>query len=98
MMHTLLLVQKRILPLIWIYSHVVDKLNGLKCDQIIRLKNFYAATEYPMHLRRIKYYDAESSRTLVFLTTNFEIEAQQVATLYKSRWQIELFFKWIKQH
>jgi len=89
---------KKNLAFVRIYSHEVDKSTGLKCDQTIRLKNFYAAAEYPNQLRRIKYHDAENNRTLVFLTNNFEIEAQQVATLYKSRWQIELFFKWIKQH
>ncbi len=89
---------KKNLAFVRIYSNAVDKSTGIKCDQTIRLKNFYAAAEYPEHLRRIKYYDEESNRTLVFLTNNFEIEAQQVAALYKSRWQIELFFKWIKQH
>jgi len=81
-----------------IYSRTVDKSTGLRCDQTIRLKNYYAATDYPDHLRRIKYYDKEQNRSFVFLTNNFEVKAIEVALLYKYRWQIELFFKWIKQH
>lgn len=81
-----------------IYSRAVDKSTGMRCDQSIRLKNYYAATDYPAHLRRIKYYDKEQNRSFVFLTNNFEVEAMQIALLYKYRWQIELFFKWVKQH
>jgi len=81
-----------------VYSHSVDKACELRCDQTIRLKNFYASTEYPDHLRRIKYYDKEQNRTFVFLTNNFEAEALQITLLYRYRWQIELFFKWVKQH
>ena len=81
-----------------IYSRSVDKSTGLRCDQTIRLKNYYAATDYPAHLRRIKYYDKEQNRSFVFLTNNFEVDAMQITLLYKYRWQIELFFKWIKQH
>lgn len=81
-----------------VYSHSVDKACGLGCDQTIRLKNFYASTEYPDHLRRIKYYDKEQNRTFVFLTNNFEAEPLQITLLYRYRWQIELFFKWVKQH
>lgn len=81
-----------------VYSHSVDKACGLRCDQTIRLKNFYASTEYPDHLRRIKYYDKEQNRTFVFLTNNFEAESLQITLLYRYRWQIELFFKWVKQH
>lgn len=81
-----------------VYSYSVDKACGLRCDQTIRLKNFYASTEYPDHLRRIKYYDKEQNRTFVFLTNNFEAEALQITLLYRYRWQIELFFKWVKQH
>lgn len=81
-----------------VYSHPVDKSNGLRCDQTIRLANYHSALAYPEYLRRIKYYDQEHKITLMFLTNNFEIKAEQVAMLYKYRWQIELFFKWIKQH
>ena len=89
---------KKNLAFIRVYSHTVDKSTGLRCDQTIRLKNYYAAAEYPEYLRRIKYYDKEQNRTLVFLTNNFEADALQVTKLYKYRWQIELFFKWVKQH
>ena len=89
---------KKNLAFVRVYSHTVDKSNGLRCDQTVRLKNYYASTEYPQHLRRIKYYDQEQNRTIVFLTNNFEADALQVTKLYKYRWQIELFFKWVKQH
>ena len=81
-----------------LYSHPIDKSKGLRCDQTIRLANYKAALSYPEYLRRIKYFDKEHQRTLIFITNNFEIKAEQVALLYKYRWQIELFFKWIKQH
>jgi hypothetical protein len=81
-----------------IYSARFDKTTGVLCDQIGRLTGFYTAKDYPEKLRRVKYYDKESDRTFVFLTNNMEITAAQVALLYKNRWQIELFFKWIKQH
>jgi hypothetical protein len=81
-----------------ISSAVADKNKGVLCDQIMRLNNYYAAKDYPEKLRRIKFYDAENNRVLVFLTNNFELQAAQVAQLYKHRWKIELFFKWIKQH
>lgn len=81
-----------------VYSHPVDKSCGLRCDQTIRLKNHYASKDYPAHFRRIKFYDKEQDRTFVFLTNNFDADAAQIAMLYKYRWQIELFFKWIKQH
>jgi len=81
-----------------IYSNTVDKTSGLRCDQTIRLKNYYAAQDYPDKLRRIKYYDKEQDKSFVFLTNNFEVEAIQITLLYKYRWQIELFFKWVKQH
>lgn len=80
------------------YSGEVDKSAGVLCDQTGRLTGFYTAKDYPEKLRRVKYYDKESERTFVFLTNNMEITASQVALLYKNRWQIELFFKWIKQH
>ncbi|MFH1677189.1 MAG: IS4 family transposase, partial [Patescibacteria group bacterium] len=81
-----------------LYSNKVDKTTGLKCDQIIKLNHFYAQKRYPEKLRRIKYYDEETDRGYVYLTNNFELEAITIVSLYKHRWQIELFFKWIKQH
>jgi hypothetical protein len=81
-----------------IYSAKVDKSTGVLCDQTGRLTGFYTAKDYPEKLRRVKYYDKESDRTFVFLTNNMEVTALQVTLLYKNRWQIELFFKWIKQH
>jgi len=81
-----------------IYSNEVDRSTGLRCDQIIKLKNFYSKKHYSDKLRRVKYYDAETDRYYIYLTNNFEIEAKKIADLYKHRWQIELFFKWIKQH
>lgn len=79
-------------------SRVVDKSTGLRCDQTITLKHFYSRKYYPEKLRRVKYYDVVSNTYYVYLTNNFEIPAKTVADLYKHRWQIELFFKWIKQH
>jgi hypothetical protein len=81
-----------------IYSREVDKQTGLRCDQTIKLTTYYSRKAYPEKLRRVKYYDKEQGKTYVFLTNNFEIAAAEVALLYKHRWQIELFFKWIKQH
>lgn len=81
-----------------IYSHPIDKEIGLKCDQTVRLTGFYAAKDYPEKLRRIKYYDAETDKTLIYLTNNFSLPAMTIADLYRCRWQVELFFKWIKQH
>ena len=81
-----------------LYSRKVDKSLGLRCDQIIKFSHFYAAKKYPDKLRRIKYYDEKTDKYYVFLTDNFELKAQAIADLYKHRWQIELFFKWIKQH
>lgn len=80
------------------YSLQVDKSTGVMCDQIGKLKGFYVSKQYPDKLRRVKFYDQETKRTFVFLTNNFEITSCEVALLYKNRWQIELFFKWIKQH
>jgi len=80
------------------YSRKNDKSTGVKCDQIGKLSGYYVSKEYPKKLRRIKFYDQETERTFVFLTNNFELPAEQIAFLYKNRWQIELFFKWIKQH
>jgi len=81
-----------------LYSHPVDKLVGLQCDQTIVLRGFYAAKHYPDKLRRTRYYDAETENVLTFLSNNFLIPALTVAQLYKCRWQVELFFRWIKQH
>lgn len=81
-----------------IYSREVDKSTGIKCDQIIKLKHFYSKKHYPEKLRRVKYFDAETERHYVYLTNNFKLDAKTIADLYKNRWQIELFFKWIKQH
>jgi len=79
------------------YRHV-DKSTGLRCDETIRLCGPKTSTEYPVYLRRISYFDAETGRHFVFLTNNFELPALTIALLYKKRWKIELFFKWIKQH
>ena len=76
----------------------VDKSLGVLCDQIIKLNNFYPSKFYPDKLRRIKFYDKESELKLDFMTNNFELAALDIARLYKHRWKIELFFKWIKQH
>lgn len=80
------------------YSHLVDKDTGLRCDQTIVLNGYYVSKDYPEPLRRIKYYDVETNRTYVFITNNVDLNAHTIAELYKQRWQIELFFKWIKQH
>jgi hypothetical protein len=81
-----------------LYSRPVDKSLGLRCDQTVRLTGFYAARDYPEKLRRIKYHDLKTDKTLVFLTNNFTLPAMTIADLYRCRWQVELFFKWIKQH
>ena len=80
------------------YSHPVNKSGGVRCDQTIVLKGVDTATNYPQSLRRIKYRDALTGRSFNFLTNNFAMPAQTVADLYRQRWQVELFFKWIKQH
>jgi hypothetical protein len=81
-----------------LYSKPVVKSTGVLCDQIITLQGFYARKSYPDKLRRIKYYDAEKNKTLVFITNNFILPALTIADIYRCRWQVELFFKWIKQH
>ena len=81
-----------------VYSRAVDTSTGLRCDQTIALTAPAAIKDYPQHLRRIKFYDAEHDRHLVFLTNNFDLPALTIAQLYRCRWQVELFFKWIKQH
>jgi len=81
-----------------IYSHPVDQSDGLQCDQTIMLVTPKSLAGYPEKLRRVKYFDAEREKQLVFLTNNFVLPALTIAKLYKCQWQIELFFKWIKQH
>lgn len=80
------------------YSHEVKQSSGVQCDQTIILTTFYPAKMYAEPLRRIRFYDVERQKRLVFLTNNFELPAEEIAALYKSRWHIENFFKWIKQH
>ena len=81
-----------------VYSAKVDKQTGLLCDQTIRLNGFYPAINYPQKLRRVKFHDEDHDITYVFLSNNFDVKAIEIALLYKYRWKIELFFKWIKQH
>ncbi|SCC94508.1 transposase [Thiomonas sp. X19] len=81
-----------------VYSATVDRATSVICDQRVMLNGYYSAKKYPEHLRRIRFKDAESGKTLVFLTNNTALPALTIAALYKSRWQVELFFKWIKQH
>jgi hypothetical protein len=81
-----------------LYSHPVDKSTGLICDQSILTDGQHSTTTYPEKLRRVRFCDPETQRRLVFITNNFTLPALTVAQLYRSRWQIELFFKWIKQH
>lgn len=81
-----------------IYSHPADRESGLICDQSVMLTGFYQEKYYPEKLRRIKYYDAENKQTLVFLTNNFTLPALTITKLYRCRWQVEIFFKWIKQN
>lgn len=81
-----------------LHSLPVDRSTGVRADQIIALHGFYAKKDYPERLRRVSYYDAETNLHLVFLTNNFKLPAPVIAQLYKCRWRVELFFKWIKQH
>ena len=81
-----------------IYSNKVDKTTGLIYDQIGKLETYKSLKSYPEKLRRVKYYDAETNKVFIFLTNNVELTALEIALLYKKRWQVELFFKWIKQH
>jgi len=81
-----------------LYSHPIDKSTGLICDQTIVLTGVTAQKDYPEKLRRVKFRDAETNKTLVFLSNNFTLPALTIAQLYRSRWQVELFCKWIKQH
>ena len=81
-----------------ILSTPVDKSRGLKCDQTVTLENFYQKKGYPERLRRIHYFDTINQNRLIFLTNNFRLSALTIADLYRCRWQVELFFRWIKQH
>jgi hypothetical protein len=81
-----------------LYSRPVDKSTGIRADQIIMVTGFYTLLDYPEKLRRIRYYDVETKKRFIFLTNNFTLPAIVIAKLYKCRWQVELFFKWIKQH
>jgi transposase len=81
-----------------LYSRPVDKSTGLRCDQEVMLNGYYAHKSYPEKLRRIRYFDSVTNKRLVFLTNNFDLPALTIAELYRCRWQVELFFKWIKQH
>jgi len=80
------------------YSHPVDRSTGVRSDQTVILSSFQSASAYPDPLRKVSYYDAETNKRLVFLTNNFSLPAPIIAQIYKQRWQVELFFKWIKQH
>jgi len=81
-----------------VYSAPCDRSQGIICDQRVALSGFYAARDYPDHMRRIRFKDPDSGKTLVFLTNNTGLPALTICALYKQRWQVELFFKWIKQH
>jgi hypothetical protein len=81
-----------------VYSATVDRTTGVICDQRVMLNGYYSAKKYPEHLRRVRFKDSESGKTLIFLTNNTVLPALTIAALYKSRWHVELFFKWIKQH
>ena len=81
-----------------VYSMPVDKSEGVRCDQIGKLESYYPSRDYPEKLRRIKYYDSENNKEFTFITNNTNLEAKEIAALYKKRWEVELFFKWMKQH
>ena len=81
-----------------LYYQKIDKASGLKSDQVITLHGYYSKKDYPGRLRRISYYDEKQNKKLVFLTNNFTLPALTITEIYRKRWQIELFFKWIKQH
>ena len=81
-----------------VYSAQTDRSTGVVCDQTIALDGFYTRQDYPTHLRRVRFNDPETGKSLVFLTNQTILPAATICALYKSRWQVELFFKWIKQH
>jgi len=81
-----------------VYSAAVDRSTGILCDQTIALTGINSRKDYPEHLRRIRFKDPETGKTLVFITNNFALPTATICALYKARWQVELFFKWIKQH
>jgi hypothetical protein len=81
-----------------VYSRTVDKTTGLRCDQTVRLSGVKSPDDYPQYLRYVVFYDEKTDKRLGFFTNNFELPALVIAQLYKCRWQVELFFKWIKQH
>jgi transposase len=81
-----------------LYSHPIEKITGLQCDQTVLLEGFYAQKDYPTLLRRIRYFDPTKDKRLIFLTNNFVLPPLTITQLFRCRWQIELFFKWIKQH
>jgi transposase len=89
---------KENLQFIIIKSKTINKNLNVRCDQEIMLKGFYSSNNYPQTIRRIKYYDSDFDRTFVFLTNNKKLKPNTIAQLYKTRWNVELFFKWIKQH
>ena len=80
------------------YSRTVDKTTAVRYDQIGKLETYYSRKGYPEKLRRVKYYDQQQDRTFVFLTNNTDLKAEEISMLYKKRWEVELFFKWLKQH
>ena len=81
-----------------VYSTATDRSSGIICDQLIAMNGYYVAKDYPEHLRRVRFKDPKTGKNLVFLTNNTALPALTIAALYKNRWQVELFFKWIKQH
>ena len=81
-----------------VYSTATDRSSGIICDQLIAMNGYYVAKDYPEHLRRVRFKDPKTGKNLVFLTNNTTLPALTIAALYKNRWQVELFFKWIKQH
>lgn len=81
-----------------VYSAKTDRPAGIICDQTIALDGFYTKQDYPVHLRRVRFKDPETGKTLVFLTNQMTLPSATICALYKNRWQVELFFKWIKQH
>ena len=81
-----------------LYSHKVEKSTGVRCDQTVVLTGYYSKKDYPEKLRRIKYFDVDKGRSFVFLTNQFTLPPIVIAELYRYRWRVEIFFKWIKQH